>query len=465
MATLQDVFDALKHVADCNGRWALDDFADYSGSLGLGPRQLEATLGRIHRRHPELFDPRTGAPVTPAPAAPPDRTSGHTGGPQTGQAAEALTNAEAALSRVHSTVAEFDRHMIEAIRHAHSTTEDGQRRLHELEHDIENTAAAMRLDTPMGARDFQRYLIGRLRDIVAVVHEADDDDTSKQALAAAWAALYASQPARGRSDDPDDTDAPGDPAKPGAPAVIPDSDIDPYVEAPPVDDTAPPDIGAPAPPAPPTAPLPMPGFGAPAAGVAPAPGLLGGLPLSGLSSGTEAGRAPRYAGDALVPDEPASGDDRSRQDPDDGEACSPEPVADETDPCTVTLPNGETVTAATPQLAAVIRSAAEGAPIADAFGRQGITIPAPGTAVADPIDPGRLVPADIGVFTDRHALAVGDGKALLDGQIHDIANVNGPSFLGWQHPPQPATATPPTAAVPAGPEPPTATRPSATVAT
>jgi hypothetical protein len=117
------------------------------------------------------------------------------------------------------------------------------------------------------------------------------------------------------------------------------------------------------------------------------------------------------------------------------------------------------VTAASPQLAAAIRAAAGGAPIADAFAQQGITIPAPGTAVTNPIDPVQVVPGDIGIFTDRHALGLGHGKALLDGQIQHIATVSGPSFLGWEHPPAGATATAPaTTDTPT----PTPTRPAAT---
>ena len=73
----------------------------------------------------------------------------------------------------------------------------------------------------------------------------------------------------------------------------------------------------------------------------------------------------------------------------------------------MTLPDGETVTAASPQLAAAIKAAVGGAPIADAFHQQGITIPPPGTAVANPIDPPEVIPGDIGMFTDRHALALG----------------------------------------------------------
>ena len=39
------------------------------------------------------------------------------------------------------------------------------------------------------------------------------------------------------------------------------------------------------------------------------------------------------------------------------------------------------------------------------------------------------------MFTDRHALALGQSRALLNGQIQHISTVNGPSFLGWEHPP------------------------------
>ena len=113
-------------------------------------------------------------------------------------------------------------------------------------------------------------------------------------------------------------------------------------------------------------------------------------------------------------------------------------------PTTLTLPDGETVIAASPQLAAAITAAVGGTPIAEAFHQQGITIPPPGTAVTSPIDPAQVTPGDIGMYTDRHALALGNGKALLDGQIQQIAAVSGPSFLGWEHPPA-STATAPTA--------------------
>lgn len=105
-------------------------------------------------------------------------------------------------------------------------------------------------------------------------------------------------------------------------------------------------------------------------------------------------------------------------------------------PTTLTLPNGDTVTAPSPQLAAAIGDVANGVAVPEAFQRQGMSIPPPGTPVVDPIDPTRLTAGDIGMFADRHAVALGDAKALLDGQIQRVEAVSGPSFLGWEHPPQ-----------------------------
>ena len=93
-----------------------------------------------------------------------------------------------------------------------------------------------------------------------------------------------------------------------------------------------------------------------------------------------------------------------------------------------------------------MQAAVDGTPVAEAFRQQGITIPPVGSAVAVPIDQSRVTPGDIGMFTDRHALALGSSKALLDGQIQQIGNIGGPSFLGWQHPPTVGEVVTPTPA-------------------
>jgi hypothetical protein len=202
---------------------------------------------------------------------------------------------------------------------------------------------------------------------------------------------------------------------------------------------------------------PMAGWGAP-----------GELPLPGRQEGSGTDPALRDLDDEGLErsdpndssDDPAEDKDGEDEDHDD-DASADTRESTSGGPTPVTLPDGDTVTAASPQLAAAIKAAAGGAPIADAFHQQGITIPPPGSAVPDPIDASQLRPGDVGIFTDRHALALGHDKALLDSQIQHIATVSGPSFLGWEHPPAAATA----ATAPATTDTPTPTRPAATSTT
>ena len=60
--------------------------------------------------------------------------------------------------------------VIAAVLNAHATHATGRAALDGLQHDIESAVATRTdLDTPAGARAFQRYLIGKLRDIRTVV--------------------------------------------------------------------------------------------------------------------------------------------------------------------------------------------------------------------------------------------------------------------------------------------------------
>lgn len=406
----------------------------------------------------------------------PQRGESASAPPDAGQAsaADAIAGAEAALAHQNSASSQLDLQVISAILNAHLTAVEGRDALNQLQ---QETEAAVRtrsdLDTPAGAREFQRFLIGKLRDIREVVANASLDDTSKATLMAAWTSLYNASkdepgagpatPARAAGDDgghPADllSDDPlldsllfDDPALPDGDASMPGASSPPPQMAP----TTPgmPNLGG----------LPMPGL--PAGATSPTPGLgWGGSPLSGLLRGSEPGLADRDepeldSGDpdherAGHPDDPK--EDREHEEDTDAQPSPDKPDSPPTGPTTVTLPNGETVTAANPQLAAAIKAAAGGLPIPDAFQQQGIALPPPGTAVTDPIDPARLEPGDIGLFVDRHALALGRNKALLDGQIQQVSSIGGPSFLGWEHPPAAATPTGPArAGVP------TPTRPAA----
>jgi len=485
MATPSDVLAAVEHVKECTGdpkAWltglARQDVTDVMTVFAASPQRLDGVIARIRQQHPDLFDPGTGEMIVPSQAGPAGRLPANRqpGDPgsdrQEGDAADAIRGAEAALAQQNSTTAQVDLQVVTAVLNAHQKNAEGREALNRLQHDIEAAVTARSdLDTPAGARDFQRFLIGKLRDIRDVVANASLDDTSNSALMAAWTSLYnLDNLARPETGDADEhRRSTGVPA--GSPAENTDQSppeaVDPYLDSLPVDDSGllPEDMAAenPSAPAPMTPVMPsIPSFGGgglPGGGAMPGLAVPGGFPLPEPQQDTDGQRSPKDLDDALLeagdpegtPSADKDGDEQA--DHRDAEPTAAQPPA--SGPTTVTLPSGETVTAANPQLAAAIKAAAGGVPIADAFRQEGITIPPPGTAVADPVDPARLTPGDIGMLTDRHALALGQSRALLNGQIQHISTVSGPSFLGWEHPPGPVTA-----AAPGGIDPPAPTRPA-----
>jgi Domain of unknown function (DUF4226) len=469
MSAYEELLAAVKQVRDRTG----DPNAWQTGlapnevaavvSPTTSPEQLAVISNKIRQRHPGLLG--VAAPSGPSAKLPSGDPPDH----ESGAAAEAIAHAEAALAQQNSTSSHLDMQVVSAILNAHLNAIEGKEALTRLQHETEAAVQTRSdLDTPAGARDFQRFLIGKLRDIRAVVLNASLDDTSKSALMAAWTSLYDAS-GGGPGDHPDTTEADGQ-ANPTEQLTDDlDADWDPLLDSLLTDDSAPlpgdaPVTGAPegmtaapmsAAPAMPS----IPNFGGgPLPGLTPASTAgLEGLPLAGLRGDDTELRG-------LDDDEPPPEDDPPADELDahdvSADAPEDEDEAAQGGPTTLTLPDGETVQAASPQLAAAITAAVGGAPIPEAFQQQGITIPSPGTAVVDPIEPSRVSPGDIGIFVDRHALALGPGKALLDGQIQHIATVSGPNFLGWEHPPA-ASATMTT---PARPDTPTPTRPASSSA-
>jgi hypothetical protein len=403
---------------------------------------------------------------------------------QEGDAADVIRDAEAVLVHQNSAIAQLDLQVITAVLDAHEKTAEGSEALDALKHDVEVAVRTRSdLDTPAGARDFQRFLVSKLAAIRAVVASASLDDTSNSALMAAWTSLYNFfRP--GESDASErcpSTDGPtSSPTERAGQSqlIAADAGLDPYL-----DSLSPEDSGllaedmpaqispASMPTTPATPGIPsvgggaMPGGGAVPAGV-PGWAMPSGLPLPGaLQAGPLQGTDDERSLHDLDDGGPKFNDPQDelssgKKDDDQADHEAAEPMAAEpppSGPTVVTLPNGETVIAGSPQLAAAIKASADGVPIAEAFRQQGITIPPPGTAVSEPVDPSQIAPGDIGMFTNRHALALGQSKALLNGQIQHISTVTGPSFLGWEHPPEPVTTTAPVRA-----EPPAPTRPATT---
>jgi Domain of unknown function (DUF4226) len=112
---------------------------------------------------------------------------------QAGQSIGAIGEAQAALSRQHAAAADADRVLAEALASAHAAAVDGIRRLDAIAADIDLAVAnqsAIGLDTAMGAREFQKFLIAKQREILAVVSDAHELDAAKKALLEKLTAHY-----------------------------------------------------------------------------------------------------------------------------------------------------------------------------------------------------------------------------------------------------------------------------------
>ncbi len=481
MSALSDLRDAIDHITARTGdgeAWKRGlTPADIStvGATVVDPDAAGGLLAKVRANHPDLFDARTGAPISPPVPSPGQR----------GEAVAAIQKAEDDLAQQNSASAQLDLHVVAAVLNAHATAGEGGARLRALQDEIE-AAVRMRtdLDTAAGAREFQRFLIGKARQIAAVVESADLDAGSKAALATAWTALY-----RSGSDDTAPTESPTDGAAPvtraaaspppaPAPEALPPygSDLgdDALANALLASAGPPPDIA----PAAAAAPV-QPASAAPPPSATPftAPPMMSGLPsmpgvpaLSGLlpdmaRSDAASLRSARELDEPLdlptIEDDPIGADLPDPDDPQAGDADAPEPSPPAGDCTTVRLPDGGEMHAPTAALAEVFRSALNGIPVVDAYRGAGITVPPPGTAVPHPVEPFRVVGGDIGMFSDRQALALDRDRAVLDGRIQPVATVGGPSFLGWLHPPSQGATTAASAPDPAAPTAPTQTRPAA----
>lgn len=112
---------------------------------------------------------------------------------QAGKSIDAIAEMQAALSRQHAAAAEADRALAEALASAHAATVEGVRRLDAIAAEIDRAVAnqdAIGLDTSLGAREFQRFLIAKQREILAVVSDARELDVAKRAVLEKLTAHY-----------------------------------------------------------------------------------------------------------------------------------------------------------------------------------------------------------------------------------------------------------------------------------
>jgi hypothetical protein len=113
---------------------------------------------------------------------------------QAGLSMTAIQAEQATLARQYATVRDADQVLIEALVSAHAATVDGLARLDGIAHEIERAVqnqAELGLDTAIGAREFQKFLIAKQREIIAVVTHAQEVAATKKAALEALPVNYA----------------------------------------------------------------------------------------------------------------------------------------------------------------------------------------------------------------------------------------------------------------------------------
>ena len=113
---------------------------------------------------------------------------------QAGPSMGAIRARQSALASQHGTAAEADRVLGQVLASAHAATRESIRRLDAIADEIDRAAtdrADLAVDTPLGVREFQRFLVAKQREITTVVTDAHELDRAKRAVLDRLRAQYA----------------------------------------------------------------------------------------------------------------------------------------------------------------------------------------------------------------------------------------------------------------------------------
>jgi hypothetical protein len=104
---------------------------------------------------------------------------------QMGPSVAAMQARQSALASRHSVAVDADRVLSEVLASAHVAVRESIRRLDAIAAEIDRVVlgrADLAVDTSMGAREFQKFLVAKQREIAAVVADAHDLDHAKKAV-------------------------------------------------------------------------------------------------------------------------------------------------------------------------------------------------------------------------------------------------------------------------------------------
>ena len=112
---------------------------------------------------------------------------------EAGPSVAAIQARQSALASRHSMAADADRVLAEVLASAHAAMRESIRRLDAIGNQIDRAVldqADLAVDTPMGAREFQKFLVAKQREITAVVADAHELDRAKRAVLDGLRAQY-----------------------------------------------------------------------------------------------------------------------------------------------------------------------------------------------------------------------------------------------------------------------------------
>lgn len=493
-AVLNDMYQRAKHHPE---EWlinkdlptTLDD--KYLGALRLDNPTL---FDRAKPVYPPGAPPATVPASVDSPAGGPSQTPAPADDGFSGRAAEAAQRVDDALAKNKTALAEADEELVDAVLGAKTGSDEGKAQLQALQSALVDQIHKLgpTLDTPAGQQQLNDFLHSKTQEILGIVKSSGMDAESKaevlDALSQRYDAVTDSGGPGAGSTDAAATSGSGETSNSTTGSASTPTSTgagvgagDPLLDDPLLSGLA-------------SDPL-MAGLGGLAG---PAMGALSGLPgamgsmmpgMGGLGGGGGLGDLGGAIGGAIkeatahtredpaemFDDDPmaAKTEDIGAQEKVDAEEVTdedkedapatepaaakpadgvqPEPAAAETGQVPpaqpgpdvdVTLPDGSTITADSPQLAHAGRLVLEGASLDDAAGQAKITVLPPGAPVNDPVSPSQLKLMDYAQFTDHRVIALGNDKIWLNGQVTPVEEMpTGPNFLGWARPQvQPAPA-------------------------
>jgi hypothetical protein len=110
-----------------------------------------------------------------------------------GPSLEAVEARQSVLASQHGIASEADRILHEVVTSAHDAARASVRRLDSIAEQIDHATvnqADLALDTPMGAREFRKFLMAKQREIASVVAEAREFAQTKTTVLQSLRAQY-----------------------------------------------------------------------------------------------------------------------------------------------------------------------------------------------------------------------------------------------------------------------------------